>query len=215
MGDFRGVARREKNIHLHLSFLEPPLSSPLGAIFFFLHTVCAETEELLPRKIPVRIGVPVLVLSSMASQSSRMRVQHLLTSRTKLNQLSQRGVASRTSPRLKVKTDSISPLYRFGGVHGGASHQKTWRNKPLFRREVRTDSTGLFSRVCFATCACTCAIAACERTLSGAWLLCVNRVRTSSQQWKRQLQLLTCAFFIFSIDFGARFWAGVFSSKQG
>lgn len=57
----------------------------------------------------------------------------------KFNQLPRRGFASRTSPRLKVKTDSISPLYRFGGVHGGASHQKTWRNKPLFRREVGTE----------------------------------------------------------------------------
>lgn len=75
----------------------------------------------------------------MATQASRMRVQQALTFRAKFNQMSQHGFASRTSPRLKVKTDSISPLYRFGGVHGGASHQKTWRNKPLFRREVRAE----------------------------------------------------------------------------
>lgn len=37
-----------------------------------------------------------------------------------------------------VKAETLSPLYTFGGVHGSRSGQKTWRNKPLFRREVRS-----------------------------------------------------------------------------
>lgn len=47
-----------------------------------------------------------------------------------------RSLATRTMPSLRVKQDTVSPLYRFGGVHGSGSGQKTWRNKPLFRREV-------------------------------------------------------------------------------
>lgn len=93
-----------------------------------------------------RIGNLALVFSSMATQTSRMRMQ-AMASRTKFNQMLHHGLASRTSPRLKVKTDSISPLYRFGGVHGGASHQKTWRNKPLFRREVCYREFAHFCRV--------------------------------------------------------------------
>lgn len=40
-----------------------------------------------------------------------------------------------TPPKLNVKAETLSPLYTFGGVHGSRSGQKTWRNKPLFRRE--------------------------------------------------------------------------------
>lgn len=41
-----------------------------------------------------------------------------------------------TPPAFNVKAETLSPLYTFGGVHGSRSGQKTWRNKPLFRREV-------------------------------------------------------------------------------
>ncbi len=36
----------------------------------------------------------------------------------------------------KVKTENLSPLYQFGGVHGTVKSKanSTWRNKPLFRR---------------------------------------------------------------------------------
>ncbi len=36
----------------------------------------------------------------------------------------------------KVKTENLSPLYQFGGVHGTFKSKSslTWRNKPLFRR---------------------------------------------------------------------------------
>ncbi len=35
-----------------------------------------------------------------------------------------------------VKTENLSPLYQFGGVHGTfkSKANSTWRNKPLFRR---------------------------------------------------------------------------------
>ncbi|CAM9471976.1 unnamed protein product [Discosporangium mesarthrocarpum] len=45
-----------------------------------------------------------------------------------------RGTHS-TPSLLNVKQETLSPLYTFGGVHGSRSGQKTWRNKPLFRRE--------------------------------------------------------------------------------
>eukprot|EP00904_Undaria_pinnatifida_P010369 jgi/Undpi1/6462/HiC_scaffold_20.g08941.m1 len=46
-----------------------------------------------------------------------------------------RSMATRTMPAFNVKAETLSPLYTFGGVHGSRSGQKTWRNKPLFRRE--------------------------------------------------------------------------------
>lgn len=34
-----------------------------------------------------------------------------------------------------ANTNRSSPLSQYGGVHGSRVAQKTWRNKPLFRRE--------------------------------------------------------------------------------
>ena len=78
-------------------------------------------------------------LSSMATQASRMRLHLHQRPLAKLNQVA--GLATRSLPALKIQQDTISPLYRFGGVHGSGSMQKTWRNKPLFRREGGVYST--------------------------------------------------------------------------
>lgn len=60
-------------------------------------------------------------------------------SRAATGRIAARTMATRsTLPASNVKAETLSPLYTFGGVHGSRSGQKTWRNKPLFRREVRT-----------------------------------------------------------------------------
>lgn len=67
----------------------------------------------------------------MAARAINFKVHDTHATRTAI-----RSFATRTMPSFRVKQDTVSPLYRFGGVHGSGSGQKTWRNKPLFRREV-------------------------------------------------------------------------------
>lgn len=65
----------------------------------------------------------------MAQQSVKVQAARLVA------RVGTRGL-HHTPPALNVKAETLSPLYTFGGVHGSRSGQKTWRNKPLFRREV-------------------------------------------------------------------------------
>lgn len=65
----------------------------------------------------------------MAQQSVKVQAARLVA------RVGTRGL-HQTPSALNVKAETLSPLYTFGGVHGSRSGQKTWRNKPLFRREV-------------------------------------------------------------------------------
>ncbi|CBN74525.1 Glutamate dehydrogenase 1 (NADP-dependent) [Ectocarpus siliculosus] len=80
----------------------------------------------------------------MATRASSMLRLQAITTRAKtptravnFNQAppTSRSLVTRSKTSLRIKQDTVSPLYRFGGVHGSGSGQKTWRNKPLFRRE--------------------------------------------------------------------------------
>lgn len=70
----------------------------------------------------------------MTTRSACIRAQTLV--RALEARVGTRGL-HRKPAELNMKAETLSPLYTFGGVHGSRSGQKTWRNKPLFRREVR------------------------------------------------------------------------------
>lgn len=71
----------------------------------------------------------------MASRASSMTAQTVARV-AGARAVAARTIATRSVAAFNVKSETLSPLYAFGGVHGSKSGQKTWRNKPLFRREV-------------------------------------------------------------------------------
>lgn len=76
------------------------------------------------------------MLPTRTKTLSAARAMNFKVDKTYATPTAIRSFATRTMPSFRVKQDTVSPLYRFGGVHGSGSGQKTWRNKPLFRREV-------------------------------------------------------------------------------